>query len=173
MHITKSMSQYFIFTFYPESSELYFKFALPIRQLREVLITSIRAIIITPCFITLSDWCIINTLLISSYKILVFLFFNYSLLDLLFSSITMEMVGSLVSYPWRDIYATSHSHKRPNVISPKTFWKRHVFMQYVVLWHVDPLLGSDREIDDCKVAVARQRPTKNRAMVFSAPSAKQ
>jgi hypothetical protein len=38
-----------------------------------------------------------------------------------------------------------------------------------LLWHVDSLLGSDREIDDCKVAVARLQPeNNNRGMVFSA-----
>jgi hypothetical protein len=39
--------------------------------------------------------------------------------------------------------------------------------------HVDPLLGGDREIGDCTAAVAWQRPTNNRKMVFSTRSAKQ
>jgi hypothetical protein len=38
-----------------------------------------------------------------------------------------------------------------------------------ILWYVDPLLGGDREIGDCTVGVARQRPANNkRGMVFSA-----
>jgi hypothetical protein len=38
-----------------------------------------------------------------------------------------------------------------------------------ILWHVDPLLGSDREIGHYTAAVARQRPVNNnRGMVFSA-----
>jgi hypothetical protein len=44
----------------------------------------------------------------------------------------------------------------------------------MILWHVDPLLGGDREIGDCIAAVARQRPSNNnnnREMVFSALSA--
>jgi hypothetical protein len=43
-----------------------------------------------------------------------------------------------------------------------------------ILWHVDPLLGNDREIGDCSAAVARQYSVnKNRRMAFSALSAKQ
>jgi hypothetical protein len=42
-----------------------------------------------------------------------------------------------------------------------------------ILWHVDPLLGTDREISDCTAAVARQRSANNRGMVFSAWSSKQ
>jgi hypothetical protein len=34
------------------------------------------------------------------------------------------------------------------------------------VWHGDLLLGGDREIDDCTMAVARQRPTNNRGMVI-------
>jgi hypothetical protein len=43
----------------------------------------------------------------------------------------------------------------------------------MILWHVDPLLGSDREIGDCAAAVARQWPANNRGMVFSARPATQ
>jgi hypothetical protein len=43
----------------------------------------------------------------------------------------------------------------------------------IILWHVDPLLGVDREIGDCTAAVARQRPADNTEMIFSAWSAKQ
>jgi hypothetical protein len=39
-----------------------------------------------------------------------------------------------------------------------------------VLWHVDPLLSADHRIGHCTMAVARQRPTNNRRMVFSARS---
>jgi hypothetical protein len=42
-----------------------------------------------------------------------------------------------------------------------------------ILWHVDLLLGVDREVGDCTVAVARQQPVNNRGMVFSVQSAKQ
>jgi hypothetical protein len=42
-----------------------------------------------------------------------------------------------------------------------------------ILWHVEPLLGGDCEIANCTVATARQQPTNNRGMVFSAWSAKQ
>jgi hypothetical protein len=42
-----------------------------------------------------------------------------------------------------------------------------------IMWHVDPLLGNDREMDDRTVAVARQRPANNRGIVFSARSPKQ
>jgi hypothetical protein len=43
-----------------------------------------------------------------------------------------------------------------------------------VLWHVDPLLGNDREIGNCTAAVARQwSVNNNRRTVFSARSAKQ
>jgi hypothetical protein len=42
------------------------------------------------------------------------------------------------------------------------------------MWHVDSLLGGCREIGDCIVAVARQRPAnKKRGMVFSTLSVKQ
>jgi hypothetical protein len=44
---------------------------------------------------------------------------------------------------------------------------------FFLLRHVDPLQGGDREIDDSTAAVARQRPAKNRGIVFSAWSAKQ
>lgn len=37
----------------------------------------------------------------------------------------------------------------------------------IILMHVDPLLGGDREIGDCTEVVARQQPTNNsRVMVF-------
>jgi hypothetical protein len=40
-----------------------------------------------------------------------------------------------------------------------------------MLWHVDMLLGSDREIGDCTVAAVRQRlADNNRGMVFSVQS---
>jgi hypothetical protein len=43
-----------------------------------------------------------------------------------------------------------------------------------ILWHVDQLLGGDREIGDFIAAVVRQAPANNyRGMVFSARSAKQ
>jgi hypothetical protein len=53
--------------------------------------------------------------------------------------------------------------------------KRSVRIYKLLLWwHVYPLLGADREIRDCKAAVARQRPANNnRGMAFSAWSAKQ
>jgi hypothetical protein len=38
----------------------------------------------------------------------------------------------------------------------------------LILWHVDPLLGGDREVGDCTAAVARQRPANsNKGTVFS------
>jgi hypothetical protein len=44
---------------------------------------------------------------------------------------------------------------------------------WYLLWHVDLLLGSDLEIGDCTVAVARQQPmNSNREMVFFMWSAK-
>jgi hypothetical protein len=43
----------------------------------------------------------------------------------------------------------------------------------LVLWHVDPLLGDNREIGDRTAGVAKQRPADNRGMVLSARSAKQ
>jgi hypothetical protein len=44
----------------------------------------------------------------------------------------------------------------------------------IVLWHVDPLLGGEREIGDCTAAVARKRSANNnRGVVLSARSAKQ
>jgi hypothetical protein len=46
-------------------------------------------------------------------------------------------------------------------------------LHFIILWHVDPLLGGDREIGDCAAAVARQSPANNRGMVISAPFAKQ
>jgi hypothetical protein len=42
-----------------------------------------------------------------------------------------------------------------------------------ILWHVDKLLGDDREIGDCTAPVATQRHANNRGMVFSARFAKQ
>jgi hypothetical protein len=36
--------------------------------------------------------------------------------------------------------------------------------------HVDPLLGSDRNTDDCTAAVARQRLENSNRMVFSVQS---
>jgi hypothetical protein len=35
-----------------------------------------------------------------------------------------------------------------------------------IWWHVDPLLGSDREIDGCRAVVARQPLANNRRVVF-------
>jgi hypothetical protein len=43
-----------------------------------------------------------------------------------------------------------------------------------IIWHIDPLLGGDREIGQYTAAVAMQRPENdNRRLVFSALSAKQ
>jgi hypothetical protein len=45
------------------------------------------------------------------------------------------------------------------------------YMIHVILWHVDPLLGSDREIGDRTAAVAIQRlASNNRGMAFIARS---
>jgi hypothetical protein len=30
-----------------------------------------------------------------------------------------------------------------------------------ILWHISPLLGEDREVGDCTVSVAKQRPVNN------------
>jgi hypothetical protein len=44
----------------------------------------------------------------------------------------------------------------------------------MILWHIDPLLGGNREIGDFTAAVARQRPANNnRVIVFSVRSTKQ
>jgi hypothetical protein len=45
--------------------------------------------------------------------------------------------------------------------------------QFLISWHIDPLLGADREICDCTAAVVKQRSANNNTgMVFSARSAK-
>jgi hypothetical protein len=43
----------------------------------------------------------------------------------------------------------------------------------LLLWHVDTLLGGDREICDYTAAVARKRPANHREMIFSVRSARQ
>jgi hypothetical protein len=44
-------------------------------------------------------------------------------------------------------------------------------MIYVILWHLEPLTGSDRETGDRTAAVARQLlANNNRGMVFTARS---
>jgi hypothetical protein len=43
----------------------------------------------------------------------------------------------------------------------------------MILCCVDPLVGGDREIDDCTANVARHQPVNNRGIVFSARFAKQ
>jgi hypothetical protein len=46
-------------------------------------------------------------------------------------------------------------------------------LKYGAMWHVDPLLDSDSEMDEYTAAVARQRSANNnRGMVFSAQSIK-
>jgi hypothetical protein len=47
---------------------------------------------------------------------------------------------------------------------------QHTRLLHSVFWHVDPLPGGDREIDDCTAAVSKQRPADNRWIVFSARS---
>jgi hypothetical protein len=43
--------------------------------------------------------------------------------------------------------------------------------EFNILWHVDPLLGNDREISNYTTAVTRQRPVNsNRGMMFSVRS---
>jgi hypothetical protein len=44
---------------------------------------------------------------------------------------------------------------------------------HYILWYADPLLGGDHEIGECTVATAKQQPTNNTEMVFSARSPKQ
>jgi hypothetical protein len=46
-----------------------------------------------------------------------------------------------------------------------------LFILRITLWHVDPLLGNDREISNYKTIVTRQGPVNgNREMVFSVRS---
>jgi hypothetical protein len=46
---------------------------------------------------------------------------------------------------------------------------REVKKAHLILWHEEPLLGGDRETDDCTAAVARQRPAnKNGNGIFCA-----
>lgn len=42
-----------------------------------------------------------------------------------------------------------------------------------ISWHVDPVLGNAREIDEYTAAVGRQRPANSRGMVFFAQSGEQ
>jgi hypothetical protein len=42
-----------------------------------------------------------------------------------------------------------------------------------ILKHIDSMLGSDQEIGDCTVAVARHHLANNRGMVFSVQTAEQ
>jgi hypothetical protein len=52
--------------------------------------------------------------------------------------------------------------------------KSHMACFHNILWHLEPLLGNDPELGNCKTAVARQRPLKNsRGMVFSARPVKE
>jgi hypothetical protein len=55
------------------------------------------------------------------------------------------------------------------------FWFRKVQWRGVlkIICHVDQLLRGDWEIDNYTAAVVRQRPTRNREIVYSALSAKQ
>jgi hypothetical protein len=43
--------------------------------------------------------------------------------------------------------------------------KNHVFYVNIILWHVHPLLGKDREISDYKTAVTRQRLLRNHVYI--------
>jgi hypothetical protein len=56
----------------------------------------------------------------------------------------------------------------------KITWLTHDFFTVaavIILWHVDPLLGNDREISNYTTAVTRQRlVNSNRGTVFSVPS---
>jgi hypothetical protein len=77
--------------------------------------------------------------------------------------------------------ATTHFHSKTSCNKKYPYRKELIFIVFKlrlswiprVLWHADPLLDGDREIGHCTAAVARQRTTNNRLMVFSARSAKQ
>jgi hypothetical protein len=48
---------------------------------------------------------------------------------------------------------------------------KFIYIYIYILWHVDPLLGNDREIKNYVTAVTSQRPVKsNRRTVFSVRS---
>jgi hypothetical protein len=46
-------------------------------------------------------------------------------------------------------------------------------LKLILLWHIDQLLGNDRETNNDTTAVPRQWTVNNKGMVFSAQSSKQ
>jgi hypothetical protein len=59
-----------------------------------------------------------------------------------------------------------------NIINPRSRHARSNYYVYIhILWHVDSLLGNDREISNYRIAVTRHRPVNsNRGVVFSVRS---